>query len=450
MFQRGFLIPLSLVLFFILTLFSTNSVLAECNGVEIFKWRDDYSGYDSIGTKDGIKSGESLCTVVQNKEGMDVTGIMKCNDNGPEYVSYSVENKDASSFEDDPRYLCRDSVDNSGLRKAEFIKGKDCEFNYPDQNYFNKEASFNLYGVSESSLQTVCKDSTTIGKCVISGKVVSYKSCGVLACKMNTVTEGTTKAEWHADCVNSGCTENGVTAANGKHACIPLTPNDVNTKYKLKKCMIDRFDDGVDCPGGCGMGTSGDNECNNTTEGDVTCKDENITSLTYSAGSMLCAGKSNQTIYTCGSDGKFSPGETCVSPKQCAAISNIISGVTKVECVDPANLPNGTKILTISVLNEWNFFCDNGNGIDTGLGCIPYSITGMIRKLLPVLFGISGGIAFLIMVYGFIMVSTSSGDEKKLQEARNIVTSAIVGLLVVIFALFLYRLIVVNILQLPM
>jgi hypothetical protein len=47
------------------------------------------------------------------------------------------------------------------------------------------------------------------------------------------------------------------------------------------------------------------------------------------------------------------------------------------------------------------------------------------------------------------LIATSSGDEKKVQGAKETITSAITGLLVSIFALFILRLIVVNILHIP-
>jgi hypothetical protein len=86
---------------------------------------------------------------------------------------------------------------------------------------------------------------------------------------------------------------------------------------------------------------------------------------------------------------------------------------------------------------------------ETALGCVPYTINGFATWLLKILFGIAGGIAFLLMIYGFILMATSSGDEKKLQGAKETVTSALTGLLVSIFALFIFRLIAVNILQIP-
>jgi glucose uptake protein GlcU len=66
-----------------------------------------------------------------------------------------------------------------------------------------------------------------------------------------------------------------------------------------------------------------------------------------------------------------------------------------------------------------------------------------------ILFGIAGGISFLLMIYGFILVGTSNGDDKKLQGAKETITSAITGLLVSIFALFIFRLIAVDILKIP-
>lgn len=90
-----------------------------------------------------------------------------------------------------------------------------------------------------------------------------------------------------------------------------------------------------------------------------------------------------------------------------------------------------------------------GSCINTALGCVPYTVNGFSSWLLQILFGIAGGIAFLLMVYGFILIATSSGDEKKVQAAKETITSAITGLLVSIFALFLFRLIAVDILKIP-
>lgn len=92
--------------------------------------------------------------------------------------------------------------------------------------------------------------------------------------------------------------------------------------------------------------------------------------------------------------------------------------------------------------------CTN-NHINTALGCIPVEIGPFVTWLAGWVFGIAGGIAFLTMVYGFFLMATSSGDPKAIAGAQETVTSAISGLLLCIFGMFVLRLIALNILQLP-
>jgi len=96
-------------------------------------------------------------------------------------------------------------------------------------------------------------------------------------------------------------------------------------------------------------------------------------------------------------------------------------------------------------------FCSSGSsiGVDTALGCVPVEMGAFVTWLLPKLFGIVGGISFLLMVYGFILMTTSQGDPKAVQGAKETITSAISGLLLSIFGLFILRLIAVDILHIP-
>jgi hypothetical protein len=87
--------------------------------------------------------------------------------------------------------------------------------------------------------------------------------------------------------------------------------------------------------------------------------------------------------------------------------------------------------------------------INTAIGCIPVTLDSFIFWLLPRLFSIIGGIAFLIIIFGFILLITSEGDPKKIQAAKDTITSAIIGLLFAIFSLFILRLIVLDILHFP-
>jgi hypothetical protein len=85
----------------------------------------------------------------------------------------------------------------------------------------------------------------------------------------------------------------------------------------------------------------------------------------------------------------------------------------------------------------------------TVFGCFSTNPNDFVRSILSIFFGISGGIAFLVMVFGTTVILTSSGDPQRLQMGRDIITSSIFGLLLIIFSVFLLRTIGYDILQLP-
>ena len=85
----------------------------------------------------------------------------------------------------------------------------------------------------------------------------------------------------------------------------------------------------------------------------------------------------------------------------------------------------------------------------TALGCVPVKIDEFMTWLLPYVFGIAGGITFLLMAGGFIQMSASKGDPKAVQAAKETIGSALTGLLVCVFAIFILRLIAVDILHIP-
>ena len=152
----------------------------------------------------------------------------------------------------------------------------------------------------------------------------------------------------------------------------------------------------------------------------------------------------------------FKPEDNCSIKTDGRIKCGIKTGDSEYACITEEEFKGNPKnSITITTTTSDAFFCDadggesDKDGIYTAIGCIPFTVNGLVDKLLPNIFGIGGGIAFLMMVYGFVMISTSSGDEKKMVAAKQIITSAIIGLLVTIFALFLYKLIAVDILQIP-
>ena len=91
----------------------------------------------------------------------------------------------------------------------------------------------------------------------------------------------------------------------------------------------------------------------------------------------------------------------------------------------------------------------NRQSIDTAIGCIPVSnTTSFVTFILKWAFGIGGGIAFLLIVLASFQIMTSSGDPKKLQAGKELLTSAISGLLLLIFSVFILKVIGIDILGL--
>ncbi len=88
----------------------------------------------------------------------------------------------------------------------------------------------------------------------------------------------------------------------------------------------------------------------------------------------------------------------------------------------------------------------NGPGINTALGCIPTTQTDFFAYFFRISIGVAGGIAFLLILYGGLKMMLSAGNPEALNEGRELVTSAIFGLLLIIFSVFILKLIGVNIL----
>lgn len=92
--------------------------------------------------------------------------------------------------------------------------------------------------------------------------------------------------------------------------------------------------------------------------------------------------------------------------------------------------------------------CDEG-AISTAIGCIHTSPVGFTKDFLRFMLGIGGGLAFLMMLLGAFQMITSAGNPDTLNAARERMTSAVIGLLFIIFAVLLLQIIGVGILNIP-
>lgn len=97
-----------------------------------------------------------------------------------------------------------------------------------------------------------------------------------------------------------------------------------------------------------------------------------------------------------------------------------------------------------------NVLCPGDKAINTAIGCI--NVLGgreeFLGQLLGWAIGVGGGIAFLLIVYAGFMIMTSSGNPERLKAGQELLTSAISGIILLIFSVMVLNLIGVKILNL--
>jgi len=133
-------------------------------------------------------------------------------------------------------------------------------------------------------------------------------------------------------------------------------------------------------------------------------------------------------------------------------------------CVDPNEpLPTGVPAPTGPLefdpwLYDMDYLCKGNedclnclynNQSWTALGCLPTDPLELVKHFFPFLLGLGGLAAFSLIVVSGIRILTSRGNPEAVQEAKETITSAVVGLLFIILSLFLLRLIGIEIFKIP-
>jgi hypothetical protein len=85
----------------------------------------------------------------------------------------------------------------------------------------------------------------------------------------------------------------------------------------------------------------------------------------------------------------------------------------------------------------------------TVLGCLPIGQGGVAQVLINFITGIAGGIAFLMMLKGAFLLMTSQGDFNRVKAGKSSMTKGAAGLLIVVFATVILRIMAADILKLP-
>lgn len=94
-----------------------------------------------------------------------------------------------------------------------------------------------------------------------------------------------------------------------------------------------------------------------------------------------------------------------------------------------------------------NYRC---GALKIGLGItIDTSPTGIVKSIFLIVLSLAGGIALVLIIYSGYQIVMSRGNPEKLQGARETITSAIVGLLFIIFSVAILQIIGIEILRIP-
>lgn len=88
-------------------------------------------------------------------------------------------------------------------------------------------------------------------------------------------------------------------------------------------------------------------------------------------------------------------------------------------------------------------------GIWTAVGCIQGDAKTIVSTVMQIGLGIAGGVGIIMIMAAGFLFSTSQGDPKRLSEAKELMSSAIIGLLFIIFSVTILQFIGVSILRIP-
>lgn len=72
--------------------------------------------------------------------------------------------------------------------------------------------------------------------------------------------------------------------------------------------------------------------------------------------------------------------------------------------------------------------------MDTAIGCIPTTPGGIGNAIFKLAIRIAGAIAIILVIIGGFRVGLSHGDPEALQAGRDMITSAIIGLVFILLA----------------
>jgi hypothetical protein len=110
-------------------------------------------------------------------------------------------------------------------------------------------------------------------------------------------------------------------------------------------------------------------------------------------------------------------------------------------CINPFTCVAGTCMVAgyIAAGQPWCDFISPDSGIRTAIGCVPPTTQEMIVTLTNWGTGLAGGLALIMIIYAAITITTASGDARKIQAGREMILSALGGLVLIVLAVVLLQ-----------
>lgn len=256
---------------------------------------------------------------------------------------------------------------------------------------------------------------------------------------------------------------NGVTKSNCQGCWInPTDASGANfNQATVGSCVI---------PDNNGCGSIGGYCCYSIAHNSFSCLQGDID---IEASSGVCKCKENRQPLggTCSTDAQCQSG-SCRGTICSVPTNNCIpGGISSADCALAGgvycsrSIPNtGTsmdyccptqtacnQVAPPSGISQFGGYCNRAGiiGIDTAIGCVPIETLGKFQAFfLTWGFGVGGGFVILVFIAAAFQIITSSGDPSKLQSGREILISAISGLIMLALSLFILRVIGINVLGL--
>lgn len=169
-------------------------------------------------------------------------------------------------------------------------------------------------------------------------------------------------------------------------------------------------------------------------------------SVVLSVMSPVIMGLNNQIKNSAQTCTEGVPSTTNSKDPNCTCIQKANTSTDSVASLCNKLQDNGERAKCVACMTS----TDEVKCIWTGLGDVSTNLGEFIGgKLLTWGIGVAGGISMLCIMYAAFMMQTSGGNAEQVKKAQQMLTSCITGLMLILFSVFILKLIGVDILKIP-